>query len=499
MTTRMMQLAVVVVCLGLCAAHASAQTAAAAAGGTGFTCALTSGGGVMCWGQNNSGQIGDGTTTNRPTPTPVSGLSSGVLAVATGQSHACALTSGGAVLCWGANFAGQLGDGTTTIGLTPTPVTGLASGVLAISAGNYHMCAVTSAGAAKCWGATPLANSGTGRRRTGWTPAPVSGLSSSVLVDRGGLQPYVRRDGGRECEMLGLQRRRPTRRRDDDEPVDADAGERPGERRDGHRGKLQPYVRRERRAGPRHAGATTVYGQLGDGTTTNRLTQTPVSGLGSGVLSIAADYVLSCAVTTGGAAACWGYNYHGQLGDGTMTNRSTPTPVGGLSSGVSSIAAGQNHACAVTTGGDVKCWGSNASGELGDGTTLERLTPTPVSSLGSGVASIVAGGNHACTVTTGGAARCWGFNTYGQLGDGTTTTRLVPTPVIGLGSDVTAIAVGSNHTCALTTGGAVRCWGYNSYGQLGDGTTTNRSTPTQVAGWQAACWPSRRATAIRVP
>ncbi|MGA9350442.1 MAG: hypothetical protein WBW48_16795, partial [Anaerolineae bacterium] len=144
------------------------------------------------------------------------------------------------------------------------------------------------------------------------------------------------------------------------------------------------------------------------------------------------------------------------------------------------IAAGYRHTCALTAGG-VKCWGYNGYGQLGDGTWTWRNTPVDVSGLTSGVTTIAAGSYHTCALTAGGGAKCWGHNNNGQLGDGTTTNRNTPVDVSGLTSGVDAIAAGSYHTCALTAGG-VKCWGLNDYGQLGDGTTTNRNTPVDVSG-----------------
>jgi alpha-tubulin suppressor-like RCC1 family protein len=207
-----------------------------------------------------------------------------------------------------------------------------------------------------------------------------------------------------------------------------------------------------------------------------------VSGLSSGVSAIAAAIFHTCALTTGGGVKCWGGNSFGQLGDGSVASRTTPVNVFGLTSGVSAIAAGGNHTCALTNGGAVKCWGANFNGQLGDGTTTARLTPVDVSGLTSGVSAIAAGGIHTCALTTGGGVKCWGRNLTGQLGDGTFTSRLTPVDVSGLNSGVSAIAAGGDHTCALTASGGVKCWGWNGNGQLGDGSIGSRTTPVNVSG-----------------
>ncbi len=177
-------------------------------------------------------------------------------------------------------------------------------------------------------------------------------------------------------------------------------------------------------------------------------------GLSSGVAAISAGYRCTCALTTAGGAKCWGLNDKGQLGDNTHTNRETPVDVVGLASGAAAISAGYDHTCAVTTAGGAKCWGSNFYGQLGDNTTTDRLTPVSVVGLGSGVAVVDTNGFFTCALTTAGGAKCWGNNSSGQLGDNTNTNRLTPVNVVGLGGGVapdapTAVAVTTGNGSAV--------------------------------------------------
>jgi hypothetical protein len=185
------------------------------------------------------------------------------------------------------------------------------------------------------------------------------------------------------------------------------------------------------------------------------------------------------ALKTGGTVWAWGYNGSGQLGDGTLTQRTTPVQVSGLS-GVTAIAAGQYYTVALKSDGTVWAWGSNASGQLGDGTTIPKTTPVQVVGV-SGVTAIAAGYGHTVALKSDGTVWAWGYNVYGELGDGTTTSRSTPAQVPAL-SGVRAIAAGSFHTAVLMIDGTVRTWGSNDSGQLGDGTAIQRTTPVLVSG-----------------
>ena len=223
-------------------------------------------------------------------------------------------------------------------------------------------------------------------------------------------------------------------------------------------------------------------GQLGDGTTTSRTSPVAVANVGVKAKAVSSGYVSTCEVTTKGAALCWGYNSTGQLGNNTTTASLTPVPVYGLGKGVKAISVGYYHACALTTKGKVWCWGYNNVGQLGDGTTTQSPKPVAVAGLAKGVKAISVGYFHTCAITAKGAAKCWGNNTSGQLGDNSTTDRPSPVSAYGLNSHVKQISTGYQTTCAVTTKGKALCWGSNTYGQLGDGTTTNSPKPVVVSG-----------------
>lgn len=358
----------------------------------------------------------------------------GAATVGTGDSLSCAVTAAGGVKCWGIVSTNQ-----TTA--EPVDVPGLTSGVTAVAVGFLSKCALTSAGGVKCWGRNDYGQLGDGTTTERATPVDVAGLTSGVkaITVGGNHSCALTTEGGVKCW------------------------------------------------------GNNAAGQLGDNSTTQRLTPVDVAGLTSGVPGISAASYHTCAVTTAGGVKCWGDNDSGKLGDNTTTRRLTPVDVVGLTSGASAVAASGAHTCALTTSGGVKCWGFAYYGSLGDGTYTDHKVPADVSGITSGMTSLATRSDYSyATVCAGSASgvKCWGYNDVGQVGDGTTTTRNAPVSVLGLVGGVTELAVGSQHVCARMTDGGVKCWGGNAYGQLGDGTTTRRTTPVEVVGLTPPVSPS---------
>lgn len=229
-----------------------------------------------------------------------------------------------------------------------------------------------------------------------------------------------------------------------------------------------------------HCWGLNSSGQLGDGTTQDRWVPAEASSSATFTRVSASNGSHTCALSTHDDANvfCWGWGEYGQLGDGT-TDRTTPHRVQEIVTHID-LSVGQDHTCTATAGGLIVCWGRNHTGQLGDNTTTDRAEPASLYGAGGLVFRKVAAGDvHSCGLTEDGAAHCWGSNLYGQVGDGTTTQRNVVTPVHG-GLPFTSLTAGGHHTCGVTAEGEAYCWGYNEDGQLGDGTTIGRHTPTRV-------------------
>jgi alpha-tubulin suppressor-like RCC1 family protein len=222
------------------------------------------------------------------------------------------------------------------------------------------------------------------------------------------------------------------------------------------------------------------YGALGDGTKTNRLTPTLVLG-GLDFRSISAGSSQTCGITIDKLAYCWGGAFFGQLGDGTnVGSRLEPVRVSGGHL-FRQITAGRDHTCGLSTANRVYCWGRNTHGQLGDGTTADRSRPVLVSG-GYAFRLVSAGLEHTCGVTTSNKAMCWGNNADGRLGDGSTVLQRLKAVTVYGGRSYRNISAGGLHTCAVTTDYRAFCWGYGAYGQIGDGANSSRLRPSRVLG-----------------
>ncbi len=550
---------------------AGLSDATAIAAGRSHNCAIRAGGTVSCWGGNGSGQTGSGVYTDgEARPVTVPGIT-GATAIAAGWSHSCAIVAGGEVRCWGSNAIGQLGNGSTVgSSLTPVVVMGV-TGATAIAAGSFFTCAILSDRSVRCWGsngngqlgamtatttsrvpvtvASDLASprrifAGTtfacvesaddrircwGEGRSGqfgngmlvattaasavgltgpvsgtalgddfacsigasgpmcWgnnsndqlaqgtfspssiMPAATVGLGSVAAFTAGsshGCALHTDRRvtcwGGGTYGQLGNGGANGI---PDPQLVSGLTGVAQVVARD-HHTCVRMIDRTVRCSGRAYAGL------FGDGSTVSaRLTFGPVTGL-TNVAQLSGGSFHTCALLLDGSIRCWGDNRDGQCGNGTTATAETPVTVTGIT-GVTQLTLGQTFTCALLSNGTVRCWGSNGGGTLGRGYTdsfSHSFPESPVLGL-TGATSVVAGLFHTCAIRADGTVMCWGGNSEGQLGDGTTAAHYMPAAVAGL-TGITKLSAGYQHTCALRNDGAVLCWGLNQSGQCGGPTTT---------------------------
>jgi alpha-tubulin suppressor-like RCC1 family protein len=344
--------------------------------GIAHSCALNATGEAYCWGQNDVGQLGDGTTGDRDVPTRVAG-SLRFKALTVGNHFACGLTNSGALFCWGQNL-GQFGDGTTDI-FSATPVPGAVGLRLAVvTAGGMHACGLTPDGVAYCWGSGRYGQLGNGSVASLTTPAAVASGEAFRAIEAGAEHT---------CGIT--------------------------------------VAGQTRCWGYNHAGS------VGDGSFVDRPLPVPVLDQRAFV-TVRARGHHSCGVTDSGETYCWGYNRQDlrQLGVGSDTSTPVPLPIL-VRAPVADISPAMDfHGCAVVRSGGAFCWGSNVHGALGNGSTANALEPVAVAG-GLDFRSISTGQFHTCGLTATDDAHCWGANARGQVGDGTGVRRLLPVPVAG--------------------------------------------------------------------
>ena len=367
--------------------------------------------------------------------------------ISLGDVATCGFTSGGQVNCWGFDSQSYTAALSSLDGSTPSKT------VDSLALGGSNGCAVLADGSAACWGANNAGQLGNGISYSDaiWTPGQVSGLDGStpdktVVEFSSGLPSCViLQDGSAKCWGINYN------------------------------------------------------GQLGNGTTVASSVPVPVTGLDGTTpektpIHMAQRSSSTCAVMQDGSAACWGRNNVGQLGDGSTNDRTSPTPVSGidgLSPATSAVSIGLqgSSTCALLEDGSVKCWGGNSQGQLGDDSTIDRRTPALVSGLdgsspGSSVETLSVGIGGACVLLDNGATKCWGISEFSRF---MSPSSYVVSPTLvgsldGSAPDKTVLklVVGYAHSCVLLAEGSTKCWGWNPYGQLGDGSETNSLSPVAV-------------------
>ena len=525
--------------------------AEAIAGGTQFNCARLKDKTVACWGWGEQGSLGSGTTGIGSdkgvfTPAAVTGLT-GVVDLAVQGDHACAVRSDGTVVCWGDNDDGQLGDGGAGASAVPVQVQSVAHAVR-VATGGTLSCALTDLGQVLCWGANDVGQLGNGSVGK-LTPiaAPVVGsgfVPAELCAIAGGC------DDGDVCTKDACDAKTGSCTH-----VAAANGLDCGGGRacsagickwatslvsgDSHTCALLA------KGGTVSCWGSASSGQLGNGDSSG-LQPAPkaVTGL-TNVKWISAQGDSTCAVLADGTVSCWGANTSCQLGNGDVTKqaKATPVTVQGLTGAVG-VAVGRDHACAWKTDGSMACWGEQGTGALGNGSSVPGLkcsaeaiptlksaafmaagdgatfmhyvlgqpslkswgtnesgmlgignfstapkldTPTTFTSADSGLTGLSAGYRHACYGINQGYVYCWGDNQFGQLGNGGTGAQFIAPYAASLGTVFAAkLALGYQHTCIVAKDGTAWCWGLNADGQLGNGGTTNVNKPVQVKGWTTA-------------
>ncbi|MEE9384658.1 MAG: hypothetical protein V3V08_14735 [Nannocystaceae bacterium] len=456
------------------ASSTSSRVIGLAAGVT-HVCALRQSGQVMCWGSNDSAQLGDGSTTSRSRVGAVEGLVDAVEIVA-GDGHTCARKRDGTVACWGANDFGQLGDGRGRAGAYRAKPTGVAAlrGVVALAAGGRHTCAITSS-KTFCWGDNRVGQLGNRDRQVWLTPVAVRAATGVAQLVAGGAHTCARRRdgtvlcwGGNRWGQLGDGTRR--------------AHERPARVRDiVGAGDVAAFGERTCAT---HRGGVSCWGR--DPDTREARPKSVFTKLPWAPAQVFVGGTHTCARSRDAQIACWGRNDQGQLANGERTPVAAPLVASALS-GARELALTDRAACALWAGGAVRCWGGDADGVLGNGAAPGKLPHKAVAVLGVEDAVSVASGNaFSCAARRTGEVVCWGSNRRGQLGDGgRSKLHRTPRGLKGL-AHVVRLAAGPEHVCAVDRGGEVWCWGHNSSGQAGRSKKNKILVPTRIHGIRGA-------------
>jgi alpha-tubulin suppressor-like RCC1 family protein len=452
--------------------------------------ALKSDGTVWAWGDNNYGQLGNGTYNSSDVPVKVLGLT-GITKIAKGHYHSLALKDDGTVWAWGGNKYGQLGSWDNNESHVPVRVPRL-TGVTAIASGFYHSLALKDDGTVWAWGYNNVGQLGDGTSDNSNVPVQVSGLTGITKIAGDVYYSLALKDDGTVWAWGGNYsgdntiNKVPVQVSDDEEQTLVSKLNEAREKASDEEVATQPnkidtsefvkvispgrYTLALKDDGTVWAWGRNDYGQLGNGTNTDSNVPVQVLGL-TDVTAIAGSFYYSLALKNDGTVWAWGYNGNGQLGNGTTTDSNYPVKVLGLT-GITKIAVGDDHSLALKSNGTVWAWGWNRYGQLGNGTYTSSNVPVQVSGL-TGVTAIAGGGIYSLALKNDGTVWTWGYNGDSQLGNGTTNNSNVPVQVSRL-TRIKAVAVDDDRPLALKDDGTVWAWGHNP------GNKTRNKGPVQV-------------------
>lgn len=490
----------------------SGKTIKSIASGYMHTCVIASDDLVYCWGFNDNGQLGNNSTTQSLVPVAVNtaGVLNGktIKSIVTSYQHTCVIASDDLAYCWGYNNSGQLGNNSYSQSNVPVAVnmsgTLVGKTIKSISAtsGGSHTCAISSDDLAYCWGLNT--NGALGNNLTTASPKPVAVNTAGVLSGKtiksitvgGGQSCAIASDNNAYCwgyNNYGQLGNNSTTR--SLVPVAVNTA-----------GVLNGKTLKSISSGNNHSCVIASddkvycwgygnYGQLGYDSIIESWVPVAVNTAGvlnsKTIVSITNGNNHTCAIDSDDIMYCWGINSRGQLGNNSLVQSNVPVSVSiSVLRGktIKSFDSGHYFNCAIASDDLVYCWGQNGVGQLGNNSTIQSLIPVAVNTDGAlngkTIKSITVGGTHACVIASDNLAYCWGYNSFGQLGDNSTANTPVPVAVntggvLG-GKTIKSITAGDRHTCAIASDDLAYCWGYNNYGQIGDNSIINSQVPTAV-------------------
>ena len=452
-------------------------------GGGYHTAAVKTDGTLWTWGFNNNGQLGDNTITQRSSPVQTVTFDTNWKLVACGNYHTAAIKTDGTLWTWGQNNNGQLGDNTTTNRSSPVQTVTFGTNWKLVSCGRYYTAAIKTDGTLWSWGNNSNAgslgdNTRTNRSSpvqtvtfgTNWKLVSCGREHTAAIKTDGTLWTWGRNAEGQLGDNTTTGKSSPVQTvtfATNWKLVSGGSYNTVAIKTDG---TLWTWGRNN-------------FGQIGDNTTTHRSSPVQTVTFGTNWKYVSGGDRYTAAIKNDGTLWTWGFNSNGMLGDNTTTNKSSPVQTVTFGTNWKSVACSNYHMSAIKTDGTLWLWGYNNSGQLGDNTTTNKSSPIQTVAFGTNWKSVSSGGSNTAAIKTDGTLWIWGANSNGTLGDNTSTDKSSPVQTVAYGTNWKFVSAGNAHIAAIKTDGTLWTWGRNSFGTLGDNTTTYASSPIQTIAY----------------